>query len=125
MIAVPVIIGDRALMHIEVAESEFTDYENIEVAPSKGDFPRSIDPEEVPYTYGECYSQDAFFPAQIAILDEPYIHRDVRGQNMMIVPFQYNPVTKVLRVYNRLTLSMVKGGVSPTLKVSKSVAGLG
>ena len=110
MIAVPVIIGDRALMHIEVAESEFTDYENIEVAPSKGDFPRSIDPEEVPYTYGECYSQDAFFPAQIAILDEPYIHRDVRGQNMMIVPFQYNPVTKVLRVYNRLTLSMVKDG---------------
>jgi len=110
MIAVPAIIGDRALMHIEVAESEFTDYENIEVAPSKGDFPRSIDPEEVPYTYGECYSQDAFFPAQIATLDEPYIHRDVRGQNMMIVPFQYNPVTKVLRVYNRLTLSIVKDG---------------
>ena len=110
MIAVPVIIGDRALMHIEVAESEFTDYENIEVAPSKGDFPRSINPEDVPYTYGECYSQDAFFPAQIATLDEPYIHRDVRGQNMMIVPFQYNPVTKVLRVYNRLTLSMVKDG---------------
>ncbi|MBR0539572.1 MAG: T9SS type A sorting domain-containing protein [Bacteroidales bacterium] len=110
MIAVPVIIGDRALMHIEVAESEFTDYENIEVVPSKGDFPRSIDPEKVPYTYGECYSQDAFFPAQIATLDEPYIHRDVRGQNMMIVPFQYNPVTKVLRVYNRLTLSMVKDG---------------
>ena len=110
MIAVPVIIGDRALMHIEVAESEFTDYENIEVAPSKGDFPRSIDPEDVPYTYGECYNQDAFFPAQIASLDEPYIHRDVRGQNMMIVPFQYNPVTKVLRVYNRLTLSMVKDG---------------
>ena len=110
MIAVPVIIGDRALMHIEVAESEFTDYENIEVAPSKGDFPRSINPEDVPYTYGECYSQDAFFPTQIATLDEPYIHRDVRGQNMMIVPFQYNPVTKVLRVYNRLTLSMVKDG---------------
>ena len=110
MIAVPVIIGDRALMHIEVAESEFTDYENIEVAPSKGDFPRSIDPEDVPYTYGECYNQDAFFPAQIATLDEPYIHRDVRGQNMMIVPFQYNPVTKVLRVYNRLTLNMVKDG---------------
>jgi hypothetical protein len=110
MIAVPVIIGDRALMHIEVAESEFTDYENIEVAPSKGDFPRSINPEDVPYTYGECYNQDAFFPAQIATLDEPYIHRDVRGQNMMIVPFQYNPVTKVLRVYNRLTLSMVKDG---------------
>ena len=110
MIAVPAIIGDRALMHIEVAESEFTDYENIEVAPSKGDFPRSIDPEDVPYTYGECYNQDAFFPAQIATLDEPYIHRDVRGQNMMIVPFQYNPVTKVLRVYNRLTLSMVKDG---------------
>ena len=110
MIAIPAIIGDRALMHVEVAEAEFTDYENIEVAPSKGDFPRTINPEDVPYTYGEAYSTEAFFPAQIATLDEPYIHRDVRGQNMMVVPFQYNPVTKVLRVYHHLTLNMVKDG---------------
>ena len=110
MIPIPTIIGDRALMRLDVVRAEYTDYENIEIAPSKGDFPRSINPDDVPYTYGEAYTTDAFFPATIATLNEPYIHRDVRGQNMMVVPFQYNPITKVLRVYNRLVLSMVKEG---------------
>ena len=110
MIAIPAIIGDRALMRVQVVSSEYTDYENMEIAPSKGDFPRSIDPEDVPYTYGEAYATDAFFPMQLAELDEPYIHRDVRGQNMMVTPCQYNPVTKVLRVYHHLVLSMEKVG---------------
>ena len=110
MIAIPAIIGDRALMLVQVVSSEYTDYENMEIAPSKGDFPRSINPEDVPYTYGAAYSTDAFFPTQLATLDEPYIHRDVRGQNMMVTPVQYNPVTKVMRVYHHLVLSLEKVG---------------
>jgi hypothetical protein len=111
LIAIPVAIGDDALMSIKVTNAQFTDYENMEIAPSKGDFPRSINPENVSYTYGPVYQQNAFFPSEIAKLDEPYIHRDVRGQNIMVVPFAYNPMTKVLRVYNHLELSMVKVGV--------------
>ena len=111
MIAIPVAIGDNALMHVEVTGSEYTDYEGMEIAPSKGDFPRSINPEDVPYTYGPAYQQDAFFPSVIAKLDEPYIHRDVRGQNILLNPITYNPMTKVLRVYHHIELSMVKVGV--------------
>ena len=111
MIAIPVAIGDNALMHVEVTGSEYTDYEGMEIAPSKGNFPRSINPEDVPYTYGPAYQQNAFFPLVIANLDEPYIHRDVRGQNIMLNPITYNPVTKVLRVYHHIELSMVKVGV--------------
>ena len=111
MLAIPAIIGDRALMSVQVVTSEYTDYENMEIIPSKGDFPRNINPDDVPYTYGEVYSTDAFFPSQLATLDEPYIQRDVRGQNMMVTPCQYNPVTKVLRVYHHLVLSMEKVGV--------------
>ena len=110
MIPIPTIIGDRALMGVQVISSEYTDYPNMEIAPSKGDFPRSINPDDVPYTYGEAYQHDAFFPAQLVELDEPYIHRDVRGQNMMVTPCQYNPITKVLRVYHHLVLSMDKIG---------------
>ena len=110
MIPIPTIIGDRALMDVQVISSEYTDYPNMEIAPSKGDFPRSINPDDVPYTYGEAYQHDAFFPAQLVELDEPYIHRDVRGQNMMVTPCQYNPITKVLRVYHHLVLSMDKIG---------------
>ena len=107
---IPAIIGDNALMSVEVVDAQYVDYENIVVAPSKGDFPRSIDPEDVPYTYGAMYQQDAFFPNEIAKLDEPYIHRDVRGQNMIVTPYLYNAVTKTLRVYTHFTLKMVKVG---------------
>ena len=41
---VPAIIGDRAEMEVSVVKSEFTDYQNMEIAPSKGNFSRAIDP---------------------------------------------------------------------------------
>ena len=108
MTGIPAIIGDHANMNIRVVNAQYQDFENFEVAPSKGDFPRSIDPATVPYTYGECYSHNAFFPANNVDLYEPYIIRDFRGQNMVLYPFAYNPVTKTLRVYYDMTVEMYK-----------------
>ena len=105
---VPAIIGDLAEMEVNVIKNDFTDYPNVEVAPSKGNFSRQIDPETVPYTYGEMYSQNAFYPAAQAYLETPYIIRDFRGQNIMVRPFAYNPVTKTLRVYHNMTIEMRK-----------------
>ena len=105
---VPAIIGDMAEMQVSVIKSAFTDYENVEIAPSKGNFSRQIDPESVPYTYGEMYSQNAFYPAAQAYLETPYIIRDFRGQNIMVRPFAYNPMTKTLRVYHAMTIEMRK-----------------
>ena len=89
-------------------DAQYMDFEGIEVAPSKGDFPRTIDPATVPYTYGECYHQNAFFPASNVGLYEPYIVRDFRGQNIVVYPYAYNPVTKTLRVYYNMTVEMYK-----------------
>ena len=111
MIAIPAIVGDRQHYSIRVVDVQYTDYP-IEVAPSKGDFPRTINPEDVPYTYGEAYSTDAFFPADNVGLYEPYILRDFRGQNMVVYPFAYNPVSKTLRVYYNMTVEMYSDGVS-------------
>ena len=108
MTGIPAIIGDQARMNIRVLDAQYMDFEGIEVAPSKGDFPRTIDPASVPYTYGECYSQDAFFPSRNVGLYEPYIVRDFRGQNMVVYPYAYNPITKTLRVYYNMTVEMYK-----------------
>ena len=105
---VPAIIGDMAEMQVSVTKSDYTDFENVEIAPSKGNFSRQINPDDVPYTYGAMYSQNAFFPAAQAYLEAPYIIRDFRGQDIMVRPFAYNPVTKTLRVYHHLTLTMNK-----------------
>ena len=108
MYPISMIIGNTAEMKVSVVESSYVDFENIEVAPSKGNFSREINPENVPYTYGDVYQQDDFYPAQPAALDNPYILRDFRGQNLMVYPYAYNPVTKTLRVYTELRLAVKK-----------------
>ena len=111
MIAIPAIVGDRQHYNIRVVDAQYADYP-MEVAPSKGDFPRTINPEDVPYTYGEAYSTDAFFPTQNVGLYDPYILRDFRGQNMVVYPFAYNPISKTLRVYYNMTVEMYSDGLS-------------
>ena len=107
MFPIPVIIGDMAEMTVSVIDAQYTDY-NYEIAPSKGNFSRQINPDDVPFTYGEMYQQNAFWPATQAYLEKPYILRDFRGQNIMVRPFAYNPVTKTLRVYTNMTVAMTK-----------------
>ena len=105
---IPAIIGDMAEMEVNVVKSEYIDYENVVIAPSKGNFSRQINPDDVPYTYGAMYNQNAFYPVAQATLEAPYIIRDFRGQDIMVAPFAYNPVTKTLRVYHHLTIAMSK-----------------
>ena len=108
MYPISMIIGDMADMEVSVVKSEYVDFKNVEVAPSKGNFSRQINPEDVPYEYGEMYQQDAFYPAQQVVLGNPYILRDFRGQNMMVYPYAYNPVAKTLRVYTYLRIEAKK-----------------
>ena len=110
MIAIPAIIGDNQRYSIRVVDAQYQDF-SLNVAPSKGDFSREINPEDVPYTYGEAYNQNAFFPESNIGLYEPYILRDFRGQNMVIYPFAYNPATQTLRVYHNMTVEMFSEGV--------------
>lgn len=105
---IPIIIGDKAEMQVSVLNSKYVDFENIEVAPSKGNFSRKINPDDVPFVYGDMYQQDAFYPAQQMSLEKPYIIRDYRAQNLVVYPYAYNPVTKTLRVYTDLTVSVKK-----------------
>ena len=108
LVAIPVVIGDTDEMEVKVVDAQFEEFQDVEIAPSKGNFSHEIDPETVPYSYGEAYSKDEFWPAKRAELDAPYILRDLRGQNILAYPFAYNPVTKVLRVYKEMTFSIHK-----------------
>jgi hypothetical protein len=104
------IIPDRALMQLEIISATYKEFGGVEVAPSKGNFTRDIDPATVPYTYGTVYGEDAFFPGKLADVRDPYIIRDYRGQTIIAYPFQYNPVTKKLRVYTEIKVRLSKAG---------------
>ncbi|RPH28431.1 MAG: T9SS C-terminal target domain-containing protein [Bacteroidales bacterium] len=105
-----VIIPDTEGMMIEVVSSKFTDVENIDIAPSKGVISRDKNPKDIPYEYGIEYKTDAFFPKDIAYLGEPYIIRDFRGQTIVMQPYQYNPVTKKLRIFSEITVKVTSTG---------------
>jgi hypothetical protein len=109
------IIPDDGMMEIEILSASYQDFANINLIPSKGNLFRDVNPGDVPYTWGVEYQQNRFYPGSIAQLRDPYILRDFRGQAVLFQPFQYNPVTKVLRVYHDVTLKVhkvVPGGIN-------------
>lgn len=108
-----IIVPDDKNMSVKVVASVYHDYENISVAPSKGSMLRDIDPASVPYKNGEAYSENQFVPKQLAELRDPYILRDVRAQTVIVYPFQYNAVTKTLRVYSEITIAITPDNIPP------------
>jgi len=112
LMATSLIIPNKAKMKVNIVSSEYKEYRNILVAPSKGNLTRDIDPGTIPYAFGKQYGTDAYYPGELATLRDPYIIRDFRGQTVLVQPFQYNPVTKTLRVYYQITLEVVEDGIS-------------
>ena len=106
-----VIIPDDSRMSVNVISSSYEEYTDISVAPSKGNFTRDINPSDVPYTYGNAYNENEFYPGNLAELRDPYIIRDLRGQTVVVYPVQYNPMTKTLRVYTEIELEVVSEGM--------------
>ena len=114
-----VMIPDDAEMQVEVLNSSFTEIANVDLAPSKGNLLRTVEPDTVPYEYGAAYRTNAFFPGNLVELGSPYIIRDFRGQAVTVYSFQYNPVTRVLRVYDKIQVK-----ISPTGKKGKNTLNL-
>lgn len=108
--AIPVLIDDEAAMELRIDDAKFIELSGIAIAPSKGNLSRETDPTTVPYRYGAAYTQNQFYPTLQAELDAPYILRDCRGQNILVSPFAYNPISQTLRVYTELRLTLHKTG---------------
>jgi len=101
-----IIIPDAAEMKVVVTRSTYEEYNNVLIAPSKGNLLRTVNPDDVPFEFGNEYNIDNFYPGKIAELDEPYILRDYRGQVVKIYPIQYNPVKKTMRCYKDITVEV-------------------
>jgi len=102
------IIPNSNKMEIEILESSYIDYQNVDIAPSKGTIYRNQNPDEVPFVYGVEYSKDQFYPGNLVQLNKPYILKDYRGQTAWFCPVQYNPVQKTLRVYTDIKVRYFK-----------------
>lgn len=117
---VSAIIPDLALMKFRVVSSSYTDFEGISIAPSKGHYLRSEDPNLIPFTYGTVYNQNAFHPEVRGQLQEPFILRDFRGQVVNVQPFAWNPISKTLRVYHELVVELYNDGIGGENQLHRS-----
>ncbi len=106
------VVPDNARMKVNIISSNYVEYTDVLMAPSKGNLTRDIDPATVPYTFGKQYNENTFYPGNLAKINTPYIIRDVRGQAVHFQPFQYNPVNRTLRVYYDVTIEVVEDGIS-------------
>jgi len=105
-------VPSGAQMSYQIIDAKYTDHQNVNVAPSKGTVSRKYNISDIPYTKGSVYNKNAFFPSNLVEWGPSYILRDVHGQAVSFQPFQYNPVTKTLRVYTELTVRVYNQNAS-------------
>ena len=105
-----VAVPNGATAHIEMSYRSMTTVQNIDLMPAA---PIKFDTDDSPNTYEKnlnIYNTDAFFPAQPVTISEPFSLRGVQTVAVTVTPYQYNPVTKELRVYDDLQFDVCFDG---------------
>ena len=95
-------IPNGASAHIEMSHRSMTTIQNVDLLPAA---PIKFDTDDSPNTYEKntsIYNKNAFFPEQPVTVSEPFSLRGVQTVAVTVTPYQYNPVTKELRVYDDL-----------------------
>lgn len=96
------LVPEKGNVKLVVEYDNFYDITNVNVIPSKGNLKRNVNPDLIPYEFGPEYQSNQFYPSNLAVISEPFILRSLRGVTVSFSPYQYNPVTKTLRVYENL-----------------------
>ena len=97
-----VAVPNGATAHVEMGYRSMTTIQNVDLLPAA---PIKFDTDDSPNTYERntsIYNKNAFFPEQPVTISEPFSLRGVQTVAVTVVPYQYNPVTKELRVYDDL-----------------------
>jgi len=105
-----IIVPDDAHMSSTVTEASYISFDVPRVIPSRGNLLRTVDPQDVPFTFSDFYSTDSWFPEETLLLHEPFILRDFRGISCQFNPFQYNPASGTLRVCQKLVVNVHPDG---------------
>jgi gingipain R len=100
-------LPNKGKVKIEITYDGLEEFNDINILPSKGSLKRNVNPDKIPYTFGKEYTKNEFYPGNLASLSDPYIFRTTRGATISYYPFQYNPVTKKLRVYKNISVKVI------------------
>ncbi len=100
-------INDGDIISIDTCKSEFHDILlDFPIRPSRGTIYRNQNPDSIPYIiYAESIT-DIFFPEENIVVEDPFYFRSEKKVNIRIFPFQYNAVTKTLRIFDKISIKI-------------------
>lgn len=122
LVARSVIIPEDREMELRVISADFMPLSGIVPVPSKGNLLRTVDPETVPYEFGEFYTSSGTFPPEDAFTREPYILRDFRGLTVVFNPIRYTPSTGTLDVCTNMLVELTAAGPARINALERSSA---
>ena len=106
-----VAIPNGATPSIRIANAKTKTLHDVDLLPAPQP---QLDDDNSPAVYQkdmDIYSRNAFYPAMPYQMSEPMTVRGVQMVEVGVMPFQYNPVTKELVVYEDLELELsIEGG---------------
>lgn len=114
-----IIIPCQSGVKATLVESDAKEYP-YQPVPSKGTLSRTIDPEQVPWTFSATYTNGASYPAISVETSEPYILREFRGTVIKVYPFVYNAKSKTLTVRHRMVVEISFEGNSDVNTLSQN-----
>ena len=101
-----VAVPNGATAHIEMGYRSASTIQNVDLLPAA---PIKFDTDDSPNTYEQnlsIYNKNAFYPEQPVTVSEPFSLRGVQTVAVTVTPYQYNPITKELRVFDDLQFSV-------------------
>ena len=101
MIAIP----QGAKANLNVVHAEAQTFKNVNIAPALRIQAETEDPEFNYEKDMKVYGKNAFYPENPFVIGESSI-RGVDVVSLSVTPFQYNPVTKELKVFTDVELSL-------------------
>ena len=101
MMAIP----QGATATLEVVSCETQIIENVNIAPALRVQAETEEPDMNYVKDTKVYQKDAFYPENPFVIGSSYI-RGVDAATVSVTPFQYNPVTKQLKVFTNVELSV-------------------
>jgi PKD repeat protein len=123
-LGVPIQLPDVKNVDVEIIHSEYVDIPlDYPMIPSRGIIYRNQDPDEIPYETNPESIVDAWYPEHNIETTDPYILRKVRGESILLYPFQYNAVSQTLRVFTSFQIRVVENNDMPINPLPENLSG--
>jgi len=110
IVAASLIIPATGDSELRIVEHVIRELKMDPVEPSLGHLTRDIDPATVKPTFASLYSVGGTWPAEPAVLSEPFVTRDRRGVNLRLQPLRYDAGSGTLLITEKLVVEIVTRG---------------